>query len=245
MRQLLDWQKAFFINPLVLAMIFFPAQSRAQEEPFASLRFEMVTKQIEARGIKDKHVLEAMRKVERHRFVPKRFIHEAYEDHPIQIGYGQTISQPYIVALMTELLKLPKTAKVLEVGTGSGYQAAVLAAMGCQVYTIEIVPELAEEAKTRLQLLGVRSVHVKAGDGYLGWPEEAPFDAIMVTAGAGRVPAPLAAQLKEGGVLVMPIGRAEYQKLIVGTRSGGQWNQSEHIPVRFVPMTGLDQKNEE
>jgi len=203
----------------------------------ARAREEMVAAQIEARGVRDARTLAAMRKVPRHLFVPAALAGDAYADHPLPIGHGQTISQPYIVAFMTEALGLRGGETVLEVGTGSGYQAAVLAEIAARVDTIEIVAPLAEEARERLARLGYRNVEVRAGDGYQGWPDAAPFDAVMVTAAAPRVPEPLKQQLKDGGRLVIPVGE-EYQELIVVTRRGTTYVESRVLPVRFVPMTG-------
>ncbi|HEY2944308.1 MAG TPA: protein-L-isoaspartate(D-aspartate) O-methyltransferase [Vicinamibacteria bacterium] len=204
-------------------------------------RERMVREQIEERGIKDPLTLAALRKVPRHQFVPEASAREAYGDFPLPIGHGQTISQPYIVAFMTEALGLHGGESVLEIGTGSGYQSAVLAEIAGKVHTIEIVPELAEEARARLARLGYRKVEVRAGDGYLGWPEAAPFDAIIVTAAAPRIPEPLKRQLAEGGRLVIPVGD-EYQELIVVTRHGSGFDERRVLPVRFVPMTGAVRK---
>ena len=203
----------------------------------ARAREAMVADQIEERGVRDPRTLAAMRKVPRHLFVPPALAREAYADHPLPIGHAQTISQPYIVAFMTEALGLRGGEKVLEVGTGSGYQAAVLAEIAARVYTIEIVAPLAEEARERLARLGYGNVEVRAGDGYQGWPEAAPFDAVIVTAAAPRIPAPLKEQLKDGGRLVIPVGE-EYQELIVVTRRGTGYAEKRVLPVRFVPMTG-------
>jgi protein-L-isoaspartate(D-aspartate) O-methyltransferase len=197
----------------------------------------MVKDQIEARDVRDPRTLAALRKVPRHLFVPEASQRLAYEDHPLPIGHGQTISQPYIVAFMTEALGLVGGETVLEVGTGSGYQAAVLAEIAARVYSIEIVEPLAREAAERLARLGHRNVEVRAGDGYLGWPEAAPFDAIMVTAAAPRIPEPLKQQLKDGGRLVIPVGD-DYQELILVTRRGDRYEERSVLPVRFVPMTG-------
>jgi len=200
-------------------------------------REAMVAAQIEQRGVRDARTLAAMRTVPRHLFVPPALQAEAYADHPLPIGHDQTISQPYIVAFMTEALGLRGGETVLEVGTGSGYQAAVLAEIAARVYTIEIVAPLAEEARERLKRLGYRNVEVRAGDGYAGWPEKAPFDAVMVTAAAPRVPEPLKQQLKDGGRLVIPVGD-ESQELVVLTRTGTAYVEDRVLPVRFVPMTG-------
>ena len=203
----------------------------------ARAREEMVAAQIEARGVRDSRTLAALRKVPRHLFVPPDLAGEAYGDGPLPIGHGQTISQPYIVAFMTEALGLRGGETVLEVGTGSGYQAAVLAEIAARVFTIEIVAPLAEEARERLARLGYGNVEVRAGDGYQGWAEKAPFDAVIVTAASPRVPEPLEQQLKDGGRLVIPVGE-EYQELIVVTRRGTTYVESRVLPVRFVPMTG-------
>jgi protein-L-isoaspartate(D-aspartate) O-methyltransferase len=212
--------------------------STDQEAKWTALRNEMVATQIAARGVRDENVLKALRTVPRHVFVPPDVRTEAYADHPLPIGEGQTISQPYIVGLMTELLEVKPGDKVLEVGTGSGYQAAVLATIGCDVYTIEIREPLAREAQQRLESLGIKNVHVRTGDGYAGWPEAAPFAGIIVTAAPERIPQPLLDQLKVGGHMVIPVG-AFYQQLKVITRgAGNDFPARDVIPVRFVPMTG-------
>jgi protein-L-isoaspartate(D-aspartate) O-methyltransferase len=206
---------------------------------FASSRQRMVTEQIASRGVTDARVLEAFRRVPRHLFVPESSEAEAYEDHPVPIGQGQTISQPYIVAIMTEALGLHGGESVLEVGTGCGYQSAILAELADRVYSLEIVASLAEEARARLLRLGYLNVTVKVGDGYAGWPDAAPFDAIMVAAAAPRVPEPLKAQLREGGRLVIPVGSDSLdQELILLTRRGERCEERRILPVRFVPMTG-------
>jgi protein-L-isoaspartate(D-aspartate) O-methyltransferase len=214
-----------------------PAPSRAPSG-VAAIRERMVRDQIESRGVRDPLTLAAMRKVPRHELVPVEVRAMAHEDHPLPIGHGQTISQPYIVAFMTEALGLKGGETVLEVGTGSGYQAAVLAEIAARVYTIEIVAPLAERAARDLARLGYANVHVRAGDGYQGWPEAAPFDAIVVTAAAPRVPEPLKAQLKDGGRLVIPVGGEDDQRLMVLTRKGATFAERTVLPVRFVPMTG-------
>jgi protein-L-isoaspartate(D-aspartate) O-methyltransferase len=217
-----------------------PAKSpapAAAEAAHARAREDMVRGQIEARGVRDPLTLAALRKVGRHLFVPPDQVAAAYADHPLPIGHEQTISQPYIVAFMTEALGLKGGETVLEVGTGSGYQAAVLAEIASRVYTIEIVEPLARESKVRLERLGYRNVEVRAGDGYQGWPDKAPFDAIMVTAAAPRIPQPLKDQLKEGGRLLLPVGDA-YQELVLLTRQGDRFLERRLLPVRFVPMTG-------
>ena len=224
---------------LVLALLAGP-QSEAS---FAFRRKAMVADQIAARGIHDGLVLKAMAEVPRHLFVPADLAEEAYSDAPLPIGDGQTISQPYIVALMTESLRLQGVEKVLEVGTGSGYQAAVLSRIAGSVYTIEIQPGLARRAAATLQRLGYANVHVRAGDGFFGWPEQAPFDAMVVTAAAPRMPPALFAQLAEGGRLVLPLGDpASYQRLTIVTKRNGQPRIESILGVRFVPMTGEIQK---
>jgi protein-L-isoaspartate(D-aspartate) O-methyltransferase len=204
---------------------------------FQSMKKKMVETQIRARGIKDEAVLNAMLKVDRHKFVPEDIDHLAYADRPLPIGEGQTISQPYIVALMTELLELKREDRVLEVGTGSGYQAAILAELADHVYTIEIVESLARSAERNLRELGYTNIDVKTGDGYVGWEEFAPFDAIIVTCATSHIPQPLLDQLKEGGRLVIPVGDY-YQELKKITRVKGQIKTEDIIPVVFVPMTG-------
>jgi protein-L-isoaspartate(D-aspartate) O-methyltransferase len=200
-------------------------------------RESMVREQIERRGVKDPRVLEAMRRVPREAFVPETMRAEAYRDGPIPIGGGQTISQPYIVAFMSEAARIAPDDKVLEIGTGSGYQAAILAAIGARVFSIEIRPELAERARRTLQETGYGEVRVMAGDGYRGWPEEAPFDAILVTAAPDAVPEPLLAQLKPGGRLVVPVGTGT-QELLRVTRTATGFERERLMAVRFVPMTG-------
>jgi protein-L-isoaspartate(D-aspartate) O-methyltransferase len=213
--------------------------TRAPREPaFADERGEMVEQQLEARGIHDERVLAAMRKVLRHRFAPDLDPARAYEDRPHPIGDGQTISQPYIVALMSELAQLEPPCKVLEVGTGSGYQAAVLAEMGCNVYTIEIIESLATRARETLAAEGYAGrVQSRFGDGYRGWPEHAPFDAVVVTAAAPRIPQPLLDQLRIGGRLVIPVGE-QGQVLEVHRRTSDGFVREKVSGVRFVPMTG-------
>ena len=177
-----------------------------------------------------------MAAVPRHRFVPARLQDMAYEDHPLPIGHGQTISQPYIVALMSQVLAVQPGERVLEIGTGSGYQAAVLAAMGARVFSIEIVAELGRQAADNLKALGYDTVHLKIGDGYQGWPAHAPFDAIIVTCAPSQVPQPLKDQLAEGGRMVIPVGERHYQQLFLLVKSGGVIRQSTIVDVRFVPM---------
>lgn len=200
-------------------------------------RVRMVTEQIAARGVQDSAVLDAMRVVPRHLFVPERFRREAYEDYPLPIGENQTISQPFIVGSMTEAVELSPGDTVLEVGTGSGYQAAVLAEIVAAVFTIEIIPSLGERAESTLQALNYNNVHVRIGDGYRGWPEHAPFDAILVTAAPDHVPQPLVDQLAIGGHMVLPVGEHN-QSLIVLTKTPNGIVREERYGVRFVPMTG-------
>jgi protein-L-isoaspartate(D-aspartate) O-methyltransferase len=199
----------------------------------------MVREQIESRGVTDPRVLAAMRKVPRHEFVPEHLVDAAYEDHPLPIGYGQTISQPYIVALMTELLQLTPDAKVLEVGTGCGYQTAILAEIAAEVYSVEIVEPLAGESADRLRRLGYKNIEIKHGDGYAGWPEHAPFDGIIVTAAAERIPPPLVQQLKSSGRLVIPVGEPHDQQSLQIVQRGpdGETITRNVAPVLFVPLT--------
>jgi protein-L-isoaspartate(D-aspartate) O-methyltransferase len=210
-------------------------------ERFEQARERMVSEQIEARGVRDARVLAAMRRVPRHEFVPFEQRTYAYEDRPLPIGYGQTISQPYIVAVMSEALDLDGSEKVLEVGTGSGYQAAVLAELAAEVYTIEIVEPLASRAAADLKRLGFEKLHVRAGDGYGGWPEAAPFDAIIVTAAPDHVPQPLVDQLAVGGRLVIPLGRM-FQELVLITKDQQGVHHKDLLAVRFVPMVGEAEK---
>jgi len=199
----------------------------------------MVEVTMRARDITDEAVLAVMAKVPRHEFVPPEYLDQAYADHPLPIGYGQTISQPYIVALMTQLLQLKRGDKVLEIGTGSGYQAAVLAELTDEVYTVEIIPELAESAAERLRRLGYDKVHVKNADGYYGWEEHAPYDAIIVTAAPDHVPQPLIQQLKDGGRLVIPVGPpGGYQTLWQIVKKGEEIESRNITGVIFVPLTG-------
>jgi protein-L-isoaspartate(D-aspartate) O-methyltransferase len=204
-------------------------------DPWAVERLRMVEDQIVFRGVTDPVVLDAMRTVPRHLFVPEGDRGRAYDDGPLAIGRGQTISQPYIVALMTELAQPTPASRVLEIGTGCGYQTAVLAACAGEVWTVEIEPELSERAARTLAVLGVSNVHRRIGDGSLGWPEEAPFDAIVVTAAPAEVPPALIEQLGEGSRLVIPLGTSS-QELFVFTREGGEVRRERSIGVRFVPL---------
>ncbi len=206
-------------------------------EDYSKERKEMVEFQIKQRGIKDTLVLNAMAKVERHKFVPPEYRKWAYSDRPLPIGYEQTISQPYIVALMTSLLNLKGEEKILEIGTGSGYQAAILGEIVEEVYTIEIIKPLAESAEKRLKQLGYTNIKVKHGDGYQGWKEYAPFDGIIITCAPPKIPQPLIEQLKIGGKLVVPLGEV-YQELIVITKTKEGIERKNIIPVQFVPMRG-------
>lgn len=208
------------------------------EDPFAAQREMMVREQIQARGVRNPDVLAAMRQVPRHLFVPEQVRGLAYRDHPLPIGAGQTISQPYIVALMSELLQVRKSDRVLEIGTGSGYQAAVLARLAKHVYSMELVESLAESARKTLIAGGYTNVTVRQGDGYLGWPEEAPFDRIILTAAPPEVPPALIDQLRPGGILVAPVGSGAFgQDLIVIEKAAdGKLRRRSVIPVMFVPM---------
>jgi protein-L-isoaspartate(D-aspartate) O-methyltransferase len=209
---------------------------------FTPQRQQMVQRQLVTRGINDQRVLAAMAKVPREEFVTPESRAASYEDGPLPIGYGQTISQPYIVAFMTEQLRPKSSDRVLEVGTGSGYQAAILADLVSEVYSIEIVEPLAKNAETTLQRLGYKNVHLKVGDGYKGWPETAPFDAIIVTCAPDKVPQPLVDQLKDGGRMVIPVGDRFAQQLYLLEKKSGQLKQSATLPVRFVPMTSEAEK---
>ena len=209
---------------------------------FHSARHAMVEEQILDRGIQDPLVLQAMRHVPRHRFVGESEFSNAYEDRPLSIGHEQTISQPYIVAFMTEALTLHTSNKVLEIGTGSGYQAAVLAEIASEVFTIEIIEPLAVRAKETLSQLGYSNIHVRTGDGYKGWPSESPFDAIILTAAPDHIPQPLLDQLALGGRLIVPVG-TYLQKLILVLRTEEGYQQTTLLPVAFVPMTGEAEKH--
>ncbi|MCD6170590.1 MAG: protein-L-isoaspartate(D-aspartate) O-methyltransferase [Candidatus Latescibacteria bacterium] len=233
----------FTLIPIIL---FLPScqPQEGLEEPYLKARTWMLNRQIKARGIRDSRVLEAMAKVPRHEFVPEAYRDMAYSDTPLPIGEGQTISQPYIVALMTEALELNAGDRVLEVGTGSGYHAAVLSEIAKEVYTIEIIESLGRRAEERLKRLGYKNVKVRIGDGYLGWQEYAPFDAIIVTCAPDHIPQPLVEQLAEGGRMVIPVGGEDHiQTLLLLKKEEGEVKQKALIPVRFVPMTGEAQKH--
>ena len=211
------------------------ALTHAQADKWAALRAQMVEAQIRARDVRSQSVLSAMARVPRHLFVPAELQRHAYEDRPLLIGRGQTISQPYIVGYMTEALELQPTHKVLEIGTGSGYQAAVLAELAKQVYSIEIVPELADRARATLQQAGYKNVIVRTGNGYLGWPDLAPFDRVIVTAAPPEIPKALVDQLAIGGIMVVPVGTS-YQEMVIITKTSTGVTQKRTIPVQFVPM---------
>lgn len=246
----------FLILLLVLPLVFLPfacirqkgtGEAKAagsEEDEYAFARKRMVSRQIVSRGVSDKLVLAAMRKVARHKFVPKEMVQYAYEDRPLPIGEEQTISQPYIVALMTELLELEGGERVLEIGTGSGYQAAILAEIAGEVYTIEIIESLAMTAEKRLEEVGYENITVKFGDGYQGWEEHAPFDGVIVTAAPDHIPQPLVDQLKVGGRMVIPVGDL-FQELKLLTKTEDGVKEKNVIPVRFVPMTGEAQQKKQ
>jgi protein-L-isoaspartate(D-aspartate) O-methyltransferase len=225
---------------LIVALLAITATRTQAQDAEARVRLAMVEVQIVRRGIADSATLRAMRAVPRHLFVPQDLRALAYEDRPLPIGNDQTISQPYIVAFMTEQLRLTPRSRVLEVGTGSGYQAAVLAEIAAEVYTIEIVAPLADSATARLARLDYRRVHTRTGDGYLGWPQAAPFDAIIVTAAADSVPPPLVAQLRPGGRMVIPVGEtgAVQWLMLIEKAADGRTTTRSLLPVRFVPLTG-------
>ena len=214
------------------------AEKPKEPDPFAEARFDMVERTIVARGIKDERVIAAMKITPRHEFVPPTMRNEAYDDRPLPIGFDLTISQPYIIATMTEALKVKAGDKVLEIGTGSGYQAAVLAMMGAKVYTIEIHPDLGARTQKVLAKLGFKDVQMRIADGYFGWADAAPFDAIMITCATPTVPPPLLEQLKPGGRIIAPIGDDYGQQLMLMTESKGTWDTESLMDVRFGLMKG-------
>jgi protein-L-isoaspartate(D-aspartate) O-methyltransferase len=226
-----------FLFSLIVTTACGAEPSTASGDAYGRARAAMVQKQIAARDVRDRRVLEVMGRVPRHEFVPAAMKVFAYDDGPLPIGKGQTISQPYIVAYMTEQLAVKPGHKVLEIGTGSGYQAAVLAELAKDVYSIEIVPELAAQAEKTLQALGYKNVHVRAGDGYRGWPDHAPFDGIIVTAAPDHIPPALLDQLALGGRMIIPVGDY-YQEMTVVTKTRHGLVEQKTLPVRFVPMTG-------
>jgi protein-L-isoaspartate(D-aspartate) O-methyltransferase len=224
----------FTITIIVLSL----CASAIGEIDYQHLKIQMVERQIRARGVRDKKVLSAMMKVPRHEFVPEKYINRAYGDYPLPIGEGQTISQPYIVAIMTELLELKEGDKVLEIGTGSGYQAAILGEITREVYTIEIIGKLAGKAKNTLLSQNYDYIKTKVGDGYFGWEEYAPFDAIIVTAAPSHIPPPLKKQLKDGGRMIIPVGMpGAYQTLWQVRKSGEKFEMNNVMGVSFVPFT--------
>ncbi len=228
-------EELLFYAPALLVLL--SAAGSDTGDPYAEMRWNMVEDQIISRGIRDSAVINAMLRIPRHEFVPREFRESAYNDSPIPIGRGQTISQPYIVALMSEILRPAPGRKILEVGTGSGYQTAILAETGAEVYTIEIIPEIAERTRRLLERLGYTGIHFRIGDGNAGWEEYAPYDGIIVTAAPGDVPQALVSQLKEGGRMVIPVG-GESQELLLIEKSVKGVAYRKVTSVRFVPMTG-------
>jgi protein-L-isoaspartate(D-aspartate) O-methyltransferase len=232
--------KTFFAAFILLVVLSISASISAQPNPeaYRTERERMVNEQIATRGIRHKPTLNALKSVPRHLFVPRSQIGNAYRDSPLPIGYGQTISQPYIVAYMTEIVNLEPDHIVLEIGTGSGYQAAILAEIVKEVYTIEIIPELAEASKKLFAELDYKNIHVKTADGYYGWDEAGPFDAIIVTAAAEHIPPPLIEQLKDGGKMIIPVGTPFFvQQLMLVEKKKGKTTTRNLMPVRFVPFT--------
>ncbi len=221
---------------LLIPLLLHGIHSKTFAQEYLVLRERMVSEQLQRQGIKSQRVLNAMRKVERHLFVPTAMVDRAYDDNALSIGEGQTISQPYVVAFMTEALQLKPEEKVLEIGTGSGYQAAILAELCNEVYTMEINERLAKNAQALLKSLGYQSIHVRQGDGYLGWQEAAPFDAIIVTCSPSHIPKPLQDQLKEGGRMIIPVGPPHSQELIFMTKKNGKLKKEKRLSVLFVPM---------
>lgn len=242
---LLKFFGAFSVMVIILMGVVACYSKGGEEEEnvdYESLRKGMVESQIKARGIKDKNVLNAMLAVPREEFVPEALKSRAYEDNPLPIGDGQTISQPYIVALMTELLCVDKGDRVLEIGTGSGYQAVILAEMGCDVYTIEIIETLSLRAQETIKRLGYENIHFKIGDGFIGWEEYAPFDGIIVTCAPDEIPEPLIEQLADGGKMVIPVGEYLPQDLVLVEKVNGEVRKTPVTSVAFVLMTGISQE---
>lgn len=244
LERLEEWQRTrshFLLTTLCcLVLLSLEVQSLAKADEYSGARQRMVRQQLQGPGRDITHpgVLKAMAEVPRHEFVPHDLREDAYDDIPLPIGYGQTISQPYVVAFMTEKLDPKPTDRVLEIGTGSGYQAAVLSALVAEIYSIEILDPLSQRAKADIQRLGYRNVNLRSGDGYQGWPEAAPFDAIIVTCAPEDVPQPLVDQLKEGGRMIIPVGPIFNQNLYLMRKVGGKLERQAVLPVRFVPMTG-------
>jgi protein-L-isoaspartate(D-aspartate) O-methyltransferase len=237
--------RVHWISQFLIVAVFAAAGCGQKATPvsdFSAERQRMVMEQLLPRGIHEERLLAAMSKVRREEFVPQDSRAASYTDQPLPIGYGQTISQPFIVALMTEQLRLAPGDRVLEIGTGSGYQAAILAELVAEVYSIEIIEPLAKAAETTLERLGYKNVHVKAGDGYRGWPEHAPFDEVIVTCAPDHVPQPLVDQLKEDGRMIIPVGGFGDQELYLLEKKNGQLEQRAVLPVRFVPMAGEAEK---
>jgi len=234
--------KTIFIVFIAVLSLSLTTKPVKHADKYEKVRQRMVREQIVARGIKDQKVIQAIINVPRHLFVPEAYERMAYEDRPLPIGEGQTISQPYIVALMTEILELKPNMKVLEIGTGSGYQAAILAEIVDEVYTIEIVETLGQSATNLLTELGYKNIYTKVGDGYKGWAENAPFDAIIVTCAPTDIPKPLENQLKEGGKMIIPLGGSIVQELVLLEKKNGEIIKKVVTPVRFVPMVRQDGK---
>ncbi len=238
-------KRALFLLSVIIPCLFW-SEVWGDPSEYTRARKKMVSSQIHARGIDDKKVLLAMETVPRHKFVPHRLSSQAYSDHPLPIGNGQTISQPYIVALMTESLKLKGNERILEIGTGSGYQAAILAEIVSEVYSLEIKKKLHEKATQLLQDMNYTNINTRFGDGYFGWEEMAPFDCIMITASVNHIPPPLLKQLKNGGKLILPLGNPfGYQNLVLVTKKGDDFSVKQITGVLFVPMTGHALKKDE
>lgn len=230
-------RRGYTAGLIFCAALFVPwLTTAAATDDFVQQRQQMVKQQLQARDIDNTRILRALSVVPRHRFVPKALQHMAYADTPLPIGHGQTISQPYIVAFMSQTLDIQPGERILEIGTGSGYQAAVLAELGASVYSIEIVTDLGRQAAIILGSLGYDNVHLKIGDGYQGWPEHAPFDAIVVTCAPARVPDPLQNQLAEGGRMIIPVGERNFQQLVLLSKKEGKIKKETVLDVRFVPM---------